>query len=220
MILVLTDNSIIERKFMDLITSLGIKDKFHITCSEEFNLATRYKEVIDMYDIAFSLHSRQIFPVEMVNKMLCINVHPGYNPINRGWFPHVFSIIDNTTAGATIHVMDSEIDHGSIIARKEVPVYLWDTSRTLYDRIIDAEIELLRDYLPGILRGDFQTYDPEDEGCMHTKKDFRDICRFDPDEPGTFLYFYNKLRALSFDDYKNAYIEDNGEKIYFKIVIQ
>jgi methionyl-tRNA formyltransferase len=67
-------------------------------------------EIIEKYQLVFSLHCKQIFPSELISNVKCINVHPGYNPLNRGWYPQVFSIIYDLPIGATIHEIDEVVD--------------------------------------------------------------------------------------------------------------
>lgn len=50
---------------------------------------TNLDELAD-YSLIISAHCKQIFPSNIVNNKLCINIHPGLNPYNRGWFPQVF----------------------------------------------------------------------------------------------------------------------------------
>ena len=76
--------------------------------------------------LIISLHCKQLFPKGLISTVKCINVHPGLNPHNRGWYPQVFSIINKRPLGATIHEIDEELDHGDVIAQKEVPVFSWD----------------------------------------------------------------------------------------------
>ena len=45
--------------------------------------------LINEYDLIISLHCKQLFPSSLVEKVKCINIHPGLNPNNRGWFPQV-----------------------------------------------------------------------------------------------------------------------------------
>src|SRR5690349_163732 len=78
------------------------------------SLATEWHRVAAA-DVVISLHSKQIFPPGLVSGARCVNVHPGLNPFNRGWTPHVFSLVNGLPAGATIHEIDAEIDHGAII---------------------------------------------------------------------------------------------------------
>jgi methionyl-tRNA formyltransferase len=77
--------------------------------------------------------------------MRCINIHPGLNPYNRGWYPQVFAINNGLPHGATIHEMDDKIDHGDIIYQKSVDIKLSDTSKTLYERVLDTEIFLFKE---------------------------------------------------------------------------
>ena len=64
--------------------------------------------IIENFDVVISGHCKQLFPEKLVNGALCINIHPGLNPHNRGWFPQVFSILNGKPLGATIHVIDEE----------------------------------------------------------------------------------------------------------------
>src|SRR5437868_7353950 len=49
-----------------------------------------------------------------------INLHPSLLPFNRGACPNVWSIVDGTPAGATLHYIDSHIDTGDIVAQHRV----------------------------------------------------------------------------------------------------
>ena len=80
------------------------------------------------YDLVISVHCLQFFPKNLVNNIRCINIHPGYNPINRGWYPQVFAIVHDLGIGATIHEMDEKLDNGPIIARELLTKLEWDTS--------------------------------------------------------------------------------------------
>ena len=45
----------------------------------------------------------------------CINVHPAYQPYNRGAYTNVWSIVEKTPAGVTVHYIDEGVDTGDII---------------------------------------------------------------------------------------------------------
>src|SRR5271157_696901 len=68
----------------------------------------------------------------------CINLHPSYLPYNRGAYPNVWSIVDQTPAGVTLHYVDEGIDTGDIIRQKKVPVLGTDTGETLYHKLETA----------------------------------------------------------------------------------
>ncbi|NJO92836.1 MAG: dTDP-4-amino-4,6-dideoxyglucose formyltransferase [Chloroflexia bacterium] len=162
-----------------------------------------------------SLHCKQLFPTELVNTIKCINIHPGLNPYNRGWFPQVFSIINKMPLGATIHEIDEELDHGNIIAQQEIVVYPWDTSLTAYNRVLETELILIQDNIISIFENTYSTIAPKKEGNINYKKDFDEICQLDLQEVNELGYFIDKLRALTHGNYPNAYFFDkNIEKKY------
>ena len=179
------------------------------------------KWIIDHYNLVISVHCFQLFPTELVQSVRCINIHPGYNPVNRGWYPQVFSLIHDLPIGATIHEMDDKLDHGPIIARQLVEKYIWDTSFTLYNRILEAEIKLWNENIERIIFNDYSTVLPENEGNIFLKRDFKRLCKIDMEKKGTFREFYNQLRALSHAHYRNTYFLDDktGKKIYLQLKI-
>lgn len=178
--------------------------------------------IIDQYDLVLSIHCKQLFPDILINHIKCINIHPGYNPINRGWYPQVFSILYNLPIGATIHEIDSKLDHGPIIDREFVEKTIDDTSGSLYDKILEKEIELFSNNVEAILNNTYKTFLPESEGNIFLKKDFNNLCQIDLQEQTTAGQFINKLRALSHKNFKNAYFIDpeSGKKVFISINIE
>lgn len=171
------------------------------------------------YDLVISMHCKQIFPKLLIDHTKCINIHPGYNPINRGWYPQVFAIINDLPVGATIHEIDEYLDHGNIIARALVPKYSNDTSLSLYNRIVEMEIKLFEENIEQILNNTYETITPEAEGIISLKKDFNDLCRIDLEEQVSWKEAINRLRALSHGEFRNAYFIDkeSGHKIYLDL---
>lgn len=238
-VLILSDNKQLVNALLGIIKTQGLDKQyqFDFVCSPlsgsieidshfvtlvPFNIKLRYEEVIEKYDLVISLHCKQLFPVELVKAVRCVNVHPGYNPYNRGWFPQVFSILNGQQLGATIHEIDEQLDHGAIIVQKKVDLYNWDTSLSAYNRVVEAEIELLKKHFAGILAGDYKASEPEAEGNVNLKKDFNALCELDLNEKGTFREFIDRLRALSHGDYKNAWFVDSatGKKVYVKLDLE
>ena len=175
----------------------------------------------DRYDLFLSLHSKQLFPDALVENHLCINVHPGLNPHNRGWFPQVFSILNGLPVGVTIHKMDTELDHGPILWQEELPIYPQDTSKDVYDRILAKELELLDRHLEDILTGSYTLTPMAEEGNINYKADFDVLCPIDLSEPATYGAVIDRLRALTHAPYQNAYFVDaDGKKVYVGITLR
>ncbi len=68
-----------------------------------------------------------------------VNLHISYLPWNRGADPNLWSFIENTPKGVSIHYLDSGIDTGDIIAQRLVEFGSAETLRSSYARL-QAEI--------------------------------------------------------------------------------
>ena len=51
---------------------------------------------------------------------LTVNFYPSLLPINRGWFPHVHSLVDGSASGVTPHQIEAGADTGVIWVQKIV----------------------------------------------------------------------------------------------------
>src|SRR5438105_8332008 len=72
-----------------------------------------------------------------------INIHPSLLPKFPGleaWKQALAA--GDEVSGCTVHYVDEKIDHGSIIAQREVPILPEDTPESLHPRIQIAEREL------------------------------------------------------------------------------
>ncbi len=190
-------------------------------CIEVIDLEEQCDELFKRFNVGFSVHCKQIFPERLVTGIRCINIHPGLNPHNRGWFPQVFSIINKKPIGATIHIMDQQVDHGDILLQSEVLINEWDTSKTVYERVIDAEYNLLEDNLTRIIDGTIKPKKMTDEGNYNSITDYTKIKEIDMDKKVTMREAIDYLRALTHAPYKNAYFYTaNGEKIFVSIELE
>lgn len=179
-----------------------------------------WRRVAADYDVVFSVHCKQIFPAELVEAVRCVNVHPGYNPYNRGCYPQVFSLLNKMPIGCTLHLMDREIDHGPIFVQEKIQAHPWDTSLSLYQRIVDAETRLLVEYFDAIVFDRLQARAPEENGNSNLKEDFNKLCRIDLKAPTTFEEAIDRFRALTHGEHKNCYfLDETGRKIYLRIAL-
>lgn len=232
--LIISDNPRISSEILAINKELGVSDLFDFGISPFSNAEhwdfpvqvydLREDSVIEKlrgYDLIISCHCKQIFPVNLIDEHTCYNLHPGYNPINRGWYPQVFAIINEVPVGATLHKIDAKLDHGDIVDRAFVEKNSSDTSFTLYNRIVEMELQLWRKNILNILNGEVELFPPEGEGNMYLKKDFNRLKVLDLNHVGTLEEHIRLLRALTFDKYKNAYfLNDDGSKVYVNIQLE
>jgi len=148
----------------------------------------------------------------------CINLHPAYLPYNRGQYPNVWSIVEDTPAGASLHYIDAGIDTGAIIGRRKVDVEPIDTGKTLYHKLERASVDLLIEMWPQIRSGQAtKVVQDSSEGTYHRTKDVERIDEIDLDETYTARDLINILRACTFPPYSGAYFVENGKRIYLRL---
>lgn len=173
-------------------------------------------------DLIVSAGFRHIVPEEILDvpELGAVNCHNSYLPYNRGANANVWSIIEDAPPGVSIHYMTAALDAGPIIDRRKVPLSPDDDARDLYERLEAAQVEQFREVWPSIRDGTADTtpQDP-DAGTSHRKSDFTALWELDQDAETTVGELLDRLRALSFRPYKNAYFEENGDRYYVEIDI-
>ncbi|MFC2144243.1 methionyl-tRNA formyltransferase [Acidobacteriota bacterium] len=150
-----------------------------------------------------------------------INLHPSLLPFNRGPHPNVWSIVEGTPAGATIHYIDEGIDTGDIIAQRDVIVEPTDTGGSLYAKLETCCVELFRETWPMIKRGTAPRIpQPPEAGTSHRIRDVELIDRIELDQSSTARALINILRARTFPPYKGAYFMDQGRRVGLRLHLE
>jgi methionyl-tRNA formyltransferase len=146
-----------------------------------------------------------------------VNLHPGYLPYNRGAYPNVWSIVDGTPAGATLHLMDEGVDTGDILAQTRVAVSAWDTGETLYRKLEIACFELFRTSWPLVRGGRLRPMPQEGPGSVHRVADVEKIDAIDLDATYTARCLIDILRARAFPPHRGAYFCAAGRKVFVEV---
>jgi methionyl-tRNA formyltransferase len=148
----------------------------------------------------------------------CINLHPAFLPYNRGAYPNVWSIIDGTPSGVTLHYVDEGVDTGDIIAQKRVPVEPVDTGESLYHKLEQASLELFIETWPLFRNGQTtRTMQTGSGGSSHRVRDIEQVDEIDPDRQYTARELIDLLRARTFPPYPGVYMTVGGRKIYLRL---
>jgi methionyl-tRNA formyltransferase len=236
-IFVITDNEIIFEKFLEVTKrSLYTKHSFDFYYSqgnEGFSKKYNQEDIkpvdivkasssfIQNYELGISAHCKQLFPSLLVQKIRCINIHPGYNPYNRGWFPQVFSIINKLPSGVTIHEMDEKLDHGGIIVQRKLEIGECETSFAVYGRILQLEYEMIQENLEAIITRDYTLQTPIHEGNVNLKNDFNTLRHIELDRKVSYREAIDFFRAMTFQGHDNAYFYDrSGAKVFVEITLR
>lgn len=147
-----------------------------------------------------------------------VNIHPAYLPYNRGAFPNVWSIIDQTPAGVTLHYIDVGVDTGDLIAQRKVVTLPTDTGGSLYGRLEQACVDLFEETWPLIAAGDAnRRAQPGHEGTSHRMKDVDAIDEIDLDATYTARDLINLLRARTFPPHAGAYFLEKDSRVYLRL---
>ena len=132
-------------------------------------------EFISQFDYIISYGYTHIIKKDIIDasKNGIINLHISYLPWNRGSSPNLWSFIDKTRKGVTIHYIDEGIDTGDIIVQKEL--YFNEDNETLetsYTKL-QKEIEVLfKNSWADIVNKNFKIKKQiEGEGTIHYDKD-------------------------------------------------
>lgn len=84
----------------------------------------------------------------------CVGMHPTLLPIGRGRASIPWSIIKGLDeTGVTMFVLDSGVDTGPVLAQSAVTIEADETATTLYEKIDQLHVSLMREVWPGLASG-------------------------------------------------------------------
>lgn len=147
-----------------------------------------------------------------------VNFHPALLPINRGWFPHVHSIIDGSPCGVTIHAIDKNADTGPIWAQKQIALRPDDTADTIYYRLQSEIVSLFKENWPLISKGEIQPSPQSAERAVyHKKSEINELDELNLDAVMKVGDVLNILRARSFGQRGFAYFIKDGVKYHVNV---
>lgn len=130
-------------------------------------------EYLPGIDFIISYGYRHILKKEVLDifPQKAINLHISLLPWNRGADPNLWSFLEDTPKGVTIHYLDAGVDTGEILAQKEVDYRPGDTLRTSYERLTKVIEDLFRQTWPLIRRGRLNSFPQLKGGSYHRKAD-------------------------------------------------
>ncbi|MBX4198247.1 methionyl-tRNA formyltransferase [Candidatus Parcubacteria bacterium] len=126
------------------------------------------------FDLFIVVAYGKIIPQEIIDLSPhgALNVHASLLPKLRGASPIETAILEDLKhTGITIMLIDSEMDHGPIIAKQEVVVQAWPPkARDLGKALVEAGGKLLVETIPTWLSGNIQPQPQDHTQATYTKK--------------------------------------------------
>lgn len=132
------------------------------------------KDDTEGYDFIISFGYRHIIRQEIIDLFpdKIINMHISLLPYNKGADPNLWSYLENSPKGVTIHKIDKGLDTGDIILQKKVQDDIEnDTLKTSYDRLIQEIVKLFADNAEDILNNKIMAHKQQGTGSIHYLKD-------------------------------------------------
>lgn len=149
-----------------------------LRAASKLGLKVFYESVNDVdhssAESALSIHYPIILTSLTIDRYRKVyNLHPGFLPWGRGFYPVFWALYEGTPAGATLHEITSGIDKGPIVAQTQVPYSDCDTGGSLFARVREAEKQIIIDYWPRIVSGETLPSIPQiGSGSYHSKRAF------------------------------------------------
>ena len=191
-ILFLTNNPPVSSPIFEWLKAIGEDVLFE---SEPIDI-----DFIESSNIEFvvSYNYIHIIREDVIDKLLhrIVNLHISFLPFNRGSDPNIWSFIEGTPSGVTIHEVDEGVDTGGILLQQQAFFDIdKETLRSSYNALHQMIQKLFRDNWD-LLKSQKIELKLNGLGTTHTKKDaqfFAPILDYD-DKVATFL---EKVRKIS-----------------------
>jgi len=126
------------------------------------------------YDYLVSYGYRHIISKDILDLFptgRAVNLHASYLPWNRGAYPNLWSWVDDTPKGVSIHILNEGLDSGPICNRQLVDMDDNETLASSYAKLNLAMVSLFKDTWPlAVANGGFvYNVHPIDSGSYHSK---------------------------------------------------
>lgn len=152
---------------------------------------------------------------------ITVNFHPALLPINRGWYPHVHSILDGSVSGVTLHQLSPKADQGGVWAQRPVNINSWETAGDVYKKLQREMFLLFCDFWKQIKKGEITPKaQNEDLAIYHSKKEIEFLDELDLERVLRYRDFLNHLRARTFNEKGFAYYIEGNRKYYVRVIIE
>lgn len=189
-------------------TAASLKDPEHVV------------ELVDLHpDCIITVYWAHLIRKDVIDAAtLTVNFHPALLPINRGWYPHVHSMLDGTPTGVTLHAIDEHADTGPVWAQREVPISPYDNAGTIYRRLQDEIVSLFKKTWPEIASGHCTPKrQDESKAIYHKKSEIDRLDEIDLTQNMSARDLINLLRARTFEDRGWAYYTEAGQRVYLNL---
>lgn len=151
-------------------------------------------------DLIISYNYNYIIKQDIIDDMQgkIINMHISLLPWNRGFSPNIWSFIDDTPKGVTIHQINAGLDTGRVIVQREL---LFDPQRetfvSTYEKLNEEIVKLFIENWDTIRNGTYRLYEQQGNGSYHSMKDLETLkTKIDFSWSDNIAEFLQRYRSL------------------------
>lgn len=215
--LFLTDE---DEEYNNKVIKITKTPKNQIYIGKKLHNDSEIVEQLPPFDFIVTVYWPYLLKPIIINKSLkgSVNFHPALLPTNRGWYPHVHSLLDGTPFGVTLHAMDEGADTGPIWVQKELKVDICMDAGQIHSFLQNKMELLFIENWHKISNGLIQPL-PQDESkaIYRSKNEIDNLDEIDMNNSMKIRDFVNFLKARSFKNRGFSYFINNDEKIYLQI---
>ena len=100
-----------------------------------------------------------------------VNIHISYLPWNRGADPNLWSFLEDTPKGVSIHYLSAKVDSGELLCQEKATFSSNETLRTSYDKLIEQAHHLFENVWPRLKTGKAKAVPQAKGGSFHRTGD-------------------------------------------------
>lgn len=171
-------------------------------------------------DAILSAHCNVVLPPRVIEAVAHpLNLHPGFLPYGRGYWPTYWAIADESPAGTTLHRMAPLVDRGVIVAQRRVRVLPTDTGEVLTRRVAEAEAALLREAWPRVRSGSYPVREARGKGTYHDRAEGLEARRLTGAETMPARRLVNLIRAFTDSRFDGASVRLGGREVFLRLAL-
>ncbi|MEZ5047060.1 MAG: formyltransferase family protein [Chitinophagaceae bacterium] len=209
---------------------IGVLTKFNAAFDGEYDISDLAKKNnipllnsihdIPPCDILISVQHHEILKPEHISRaQTAFNLHMAPLPEYRGCNQFSFALLDQKKEfGTTIHIMDTQIDHGDIVAEKRfsIPENCW--VEDLYKITFEQSCILFKESLTSIVTNTFQRISQESlintrGSSLHYRNEINAIKEIDLNWDSEKIQRH--IRATFMPGFEPPYAFVNNQKLFF-----
>jgi methionyl-tRNA formyltransferase len=156
-------------------------------------------------------------PVELINafELGIINLHPSLLPIGKGADPVAWGILLNEDQGASIHLINEEIDSGEILSQEKIESNLSMNAGEIYEVCTESLFKQFTEIFIPWLRGDITPRIQESRSNpIRKSEELRELRTLSASEMTSVENLVRRLQALTYNDGRRPIYRDDKGRLW------